>query len=202
MTAAPRHTAPHIPDQDVIRRVLNGQADDFGLLVDRYGPYLYRLTAGMIPAAEQDETVQEIFVRAYAGLAGCANRDRFKNWLAGIAIRTCQDHWRQQYRRQEMTISALSDDQQDSLDRLAAGQALELQDRLNAEQDARDILYAAMRRLSDTDRAILTLVYLEDFSITDAAGILGCTRITAKVRTHRARKALQNQLQQLMEEES
>lgn len=202
MTAVSRHDAPHLPDEDVIRRVLGGHTNEFGLLVDRYGPYLYRLSAGMIPAAELDETVQEIFVRAYAGLTGFDSRGSFKSWLAGIAVRTCQDHWRQQYRRQETTLSALSDDQQTSLDLLTAGQAMELQERRSAEQDARDVLYAAMSRLSETDRTILTLVYLENFSIKDAAAIIGCTRITAKVRAHRARKALQEQLQLLMEEGS
>jgi RNA polymerase sigma-70 factor (ECF subfamily) len=49
---------------------------------------------------------------------------------------------------------------------------------------------AALATLSDLDQEILRLVGWEELTVTEAAQVLGCTRTTAAVRLHRARKRL------------
>ena len=47
-----------------------------------------------------------------------------------------------------------------------------------------------MGHLSPENRAVLTLVYLDGYSVREAAQMLGWSQINVKVRAHRARQAL------------
>jgi RNA polymerase sigma-70 factor (ECF subfamily) len=67
--------------------------------------------------------------------------------------------------------------------------------RRQAEQrDAAEILEWALQQLSPENRAVLTLVHLDGYSVREAAQLLGWTLVNVKVRAHRARHALRNLL--------
>jgi RNA polymerase sigma-70 factor (ECF subfamily) len=64
-----------------------------------------------------------------------------------------------------------------------------IEERIDAEAQARE-LYRAMERLTESERAVLELVALEQLSITDAAAALGIRQTAVRVRLHRARRAM------------
>jgi RNA polymerase sigma-70 factor (ECF subfamily) len=68
-----------------------------------------------------------------------------------------------------------------------------LHERIDAEAEARQ-LYAAMDQLSAGDRAVLELVALDGLEVREAAQALGIRPVTARVRLHRTRRTLQNEL--------
>src|SRR5579862_5659388 len=68
-----------------------------------------------------------------------------------------------------------------------------IQERIDAAARSR-ALYAALRRLSDAERAVFELVAIDELSVTDAARVLGLRPVTARVRLHRARAALRREL--------
>ena len=55
-------------------------------------------------------------------------------------------------------------------------------------------LQRALRQLADEDVALLTLVVFEDFTIADAAAVLGLNPGGAKTRLHRARQRIRKTL--------
>jgi RNA polymerase sigma factor (sigma-70 family) len=68
-----------------------------------------------------------------------------------------------------------------------------LDERIDAEAGARR-LYDAMERLSPGERAVLELVALDGLSVREAAGALEIRPVAARVRLHRARRILQDEL--------
>jgi len=62
---------------------------------------------------------------------------------------------------------------------------------------ARHWLNAALAHLSPNDRAVITLVELEDFSMEEAARELGCGLSAVKVRAFRARRRLKVILEEI-----
>jgi RNA polymerase sigma-70 factor (ECF subfamily) len=68
-----------------------------------------------------------------------------------------------------------------------------LHERIDAEAGARR-LYDAMDRLSSGERAVLELVALDGLSVGEAAAALGIRPVTARVRLHRARQTLRQEL--------
>jgi RNA polymerase sigma factor (sigma-70 family) len=68
-----------------------------------------------------------------------------------------------------------------------------IEDRIDAEARARH-LGAAMDRLNPGERAVLELVVLDGLTVTDAAHALHLQPVTARVRLHRAKRALRADL--------
>lgn len=84
-------------------------------------------------------------------------------------------------------------------DRWSAGDLLEEDDagrmeaRIDAAAQSRR-LYAAMDALPEAERAVLELVALDELTITEAAAAVGVRPVTARVRLHRARRKLRDEL--------
>ncbi|MEV5357158.1 RNA polymerase sigma factor [Streptomyces sp. NPDC093516] len=72
---------------------------------------------------------------------------------------------------------------------LEADDIVRLEDKLDAQSPARRAL-AALKRLPPGERAVLELIVVDQLTVTEAAAALGIRRTTARVRLHRARKAL------------
>jgi len=67
---------------------------------------------------------------------------------------------------------------------------------LDASQ-AREILGAAMRKLSPEDQLVLTLLEIEDRSVKEISALTGWTAVTVRVRALRARARLKKALEGL-----
>ncbi|RBQ16104.1 RNA polymerase subunit sigma [Spongiactinospora rosea] len=64
-----------------------------------------------------------------------------------------------------------------------------MEDRIDAERGTRRA-WEAMRDLPEGERAVLELVVIDQLTVSEAAEALGVKRVTARVRLHRARRAL------------
>jgi RNA polymerase sigma-70 factor (ECF subfamily) len=196
-----RENASNESDGEVIDRILGGDADAFECLMDRYGEHVARIAGRRVPWGNAEEVAQDIFVRAYMSLASYAGKGDFKWWLSKIAERACHDFWRQRYKRREMPVSALSEDQARWLARATSDRSAGAHADGAASRDARELLAWALDRLSSEDRAVLELVSIEERPVAEAAELLGWSVVNVKVRAYRSRKKLRAILERLMAKE-
>jgi RNA polymerase sigma-70 factor (ECF subfamily) len=187
-------------DAAIIGRVLEGDLDAFGDLMMRYEAMVVTRVKYHVPPDALEETVQEVFLKAYKSLATCRERDRFKAWLSSIAVKTCYDQLRGHYRRKETALSTLSDDHQSWLEFMLADQSREAYERQLNQKEARETLEWALSKLPPKDRMTLELVHLQGHSVKEAAQLLGWSTANVKVRAHRSRKKLKALLEGLMGE--
>ena len=59
-----------------------------------------------------------------------------------------------------------------------------------------------MAKLNDADRTALSLFYLQEFSLEEIEDITGMHANTAKVRIHRARQRLADELKKILNQEA
>ncbi|MET7297821.1 RNA polymerase sigma factor [Embleya sp. NPDC005575] len=76
---------------------------------------------------------------------------------------------------------------------LDADDLVRIEERLDAEAAARR-MYLAIERLSEADRAVLELVGVDGLDVAEAAAALGIRQVSARVRLHRARRRLRQEL--------
>ena len=69
-----------------------------------------------------------------------------------------------------------------------------------AREEAAEVLEWALGKLSPENRAVLTLVHLDGYSVREAAQLLGWSLVNVKVRAHRARQALRALLRRALAE--
>jgi RNA polymerase sigma factor (sigma-70 family) len=184
---APAGSAP-LSDAELIERVLAGEPDCFQPLVQRYQASLFRVACALVldPDAAAD-IVQDAFVRAYANLARCHDRRRFRFWLLATLRNRGLDYLKERRRRD----LSLSDDAVVRRAELSDVVAPDAADRLAL----RRALDAALARLSPPVRETFVLRHVEQWSIEEIAELLGLTESAVKMRLHRARLQLQGWLE-------
>jgi len=187
-------------DFEIVRRVTDGDVNAFELLLIKYKNHVFQLVTRHVPYRQAEEIAHDVFVRAYQSLPKFKFKSSFKKWLTGIAVKTCYDFWRREYRTRELPMSSLSEEQQELARQLLAVQSESLSDQKDAQKEAQELLDWALNKLSAKDRMVLELVYLEGRSVKEAAELLGWTAANVKVRSFRSRKKLRRLLADLREE--
>lgn len=182
-------------DKEVIERVLGGDNDAFGLLVEKYQTKVYNLTLRM--SGNEDDAFdlsQESFLRAWKNLGSFQFESAFSTWLFRLSSNICLDFLRAKKRRAAVSLTMVSDeDEETQLDLPDAGPTPE-EAALAAED--RQILMQAINSLPADQRQIITLRAINDLSYTQIAQILNVQEGTVKSRLSRARTALRNKLLQ------
>lgn len=141
------------------------------------------------PLLAADLTVDVFLAVIESADSYCVDRGEPVCWLFGVARNIVANELRSEARKVKST------------ERVAARRLLDdddiarLEDRIDAEANARQ-LYQAMDDLGDTGRAVLELVAVDGLSVQDAAKALGIRPATARVRLHRARRALRRDINQ------
>jgi RNA polymerase sigma-70 factor (ECF subfamily) len=184
-------------DTEIVHRVLNGDADAFEFLLIRYKDTVLKIVKKHVPYNDVEETIQNVFLRAYQSLPTFKGKSGFGHWLSSIAVRTCCDFWRKTYRSREVPMSTLSEKHQRWLEEVITEQSEQAINEKGSQNEARELLNWALGRLTAEDRMVTELVYLEGLTGKEAADLLGWSISNVKVRCFRSRKKLEKILEEV-----
>ncbi|MFC1886224.1 RNA polymerase sigma factor [Thermodesulfobacteriota bacterium] len=185
-------------DADIVRQVTDGNVNAFEILLKRHQELVLRVVSRHLPSHEVEETIQDVFVRAYRSLPTFKGAGVFSHWLTSIAVRTCYDYWRKEYRAREIPLSELTDRHQQWLENVMSEQSEGLFAPKGYRSEAIEVLDRALARLPAEDRMVLELVYFEGLSVKETAKLLGWSVPNVKVRSFRARKKLEKTLKRML----
>lgn len=184
-------------DSPLIEAINAGEIDRFYELVQRYQQALFNFGLRICgQAADAEDMVQDTFLNVFKYLKTFRFETQFKNWLYRIAMSVCVKRRRRSKFAPERELSLdefLPGDEQ-VVDDLPAW-AREPLDRLLDEELARRIEDAILA-LPESYRPVLVLRDLEGFSTEETAQILNLTPGNVKVRLHRARLFVREQLKE------
>jgi len=178
-----------LSDAEIVRQVVEGNVNAFELLLKRHQELVLRIAKKHLPPHDLEETVQDIFVRAYRSLTSFKGSGDFSHWLSAIAVKTCYDYWRRAYRAKEISLSRLTEGQMQWLAKVMAG-GPEASGACGSQREAREVLDWALAKLSAEDRMVLELIYFDGNTVKEAAELLGWSVSNVKVRSFRSRKKL------------
>ena len=182
---------------EAVRRVLAGDIEAFAAIVKAHERWIAADLSRRLPPQDVQEVAQDTFVRAFRSLPSYRGDAPFRIWLLRIARHAAMDFWRKRYRRRDRSFADLDDSSLLHVEDLRQEDLAGQQADRDAQESAREWLETALRRLSPDDRAVVTLVELEDCSMEDAARRLGCSLSAIKVRAFRARRRLKAILEDL-----
>lgn len=182
-------------EREIIERVLAGDNDAFGLLVEAYQTRVYNLALRLCGNRDDAfDLAQESFFRAWRSLSGFQFESSFSTWLFRLCSNICLDWLRAKKRRPTVSLTSVDDEGEESqLELPDPGKSPE---ELLLAAEEREALARAMNQLPVEYREILTLRAIHDLSYTEIAEILKIKEGTVKSRLSRARLALRNKLLQ------
>ncbi len=165
-------------EKQLIARILDGHAEDFGYFLERYSQAAFAIVARLVPQQEDaEELVQDAFVRAFSRLETFGGRSSFSTWICRIAYTTAVS-WLRKRR-----IKYLSIDDQPELTAAEVDETLDDESRI-------DELRRAIRLLKPDEQTLITLYYYDNRPLTDIAYILDMEAGAIATRLHRIRRKL------------
>lgn len=182
-------------DQVYIDSILNGDANVFAVLVDRYKDLVYTLALRMMKHTEEaEEAAQDTFIKVYKSLDKFKGESKFSTWIYRVAYNTCLDRLKKNKRQQyTVEINEYTEHQVKTLDN-----ALDNIEAKEREQTIQDCLAL----LPSEDSFLLTLYYFEELSLDEIGKIVGLKPNNVKVKLFRSRKKLATVLRKKLDNET
>jgi RNA polymerase sigma-70 factor (ECF subfamily) len=176
-------------ENEVIDRVLAGEEAAYARLVDEYKRYAFTVALKVVGTrAEAEEAAQDAFIKAFNNLRNFNRQARFSTWLYRITFNTAISYKRKQ-RGDVVGIEAGED--------LDSGEVSGVE-----ASDRKAFLMKAIARLNDADRLAIQMYYLKEFTLEEIAETTGINMNTLKVRVHRARQRLADELKRSLKSEA
>jgi RNA polymerase sigma-70 factor, ECF subfamily len=173
-----------LKENQLIRAILDGDAQAFAILVNRYQRPIFNLLLRMTGCRETAaDLAQESFVKAYENLEKFRLGEKFFPWVYAIAANLARDYWR---RKQHAVCHA------DAIMQMVEGNPEKVaaeEERMATLLDARR-LRACLDRLPHDYREALILRFHEGLSMADIGKALGVSTSGAKMRISRGLEKL------------
>ncbi len=187
-------------DQQLVERAQRGDKRAFDLLVIKYQRKLARLLSQFIrDAAEVEDVTQETFIKAYRSLSSFRGDSAFYTWLYRIGINAAKNFLVAQKRRASATTNEFDIEVAENFEE--GSQLRELntpENELMSKQIAQTV-HQALQALPEELRSAITLREIEGLSYEEIASIMSCPTGTVRSRIFRAREAIADKLQSVME---
>ena len=183
-------------DRQLVDLVLAGDQFAFEQIFDRHKRMVASIAARYFRRPEQiEEIIQVGFAKVYIELARFRGLHELSlaSWIARISTNACFDALRSEKRKPEDLCCDLTDGEAESLSVFAS-------DTPDAEKAIleRDLAEKLLSRVPADDRALLEMLYVEEMTVAEIAGITGWSQSKVKVRAWRSRNALRRVLRKFM----
>lgn len=174
----------------LIDRILAGERNLYATLVDKYKSYAFTIAMKILEnRPESEEAAQDAFIKAFHYLKNFNRQAKFSTWLYRIVFNTAISY----KRKAKPAFQSIENS------------IIEYSERADqkTEQDDKHIFIAkAMNKLNEADRLAIQLFYIKEFNMEEVAEMMGQNINTIKVRIHRARLRLADELKGILKQEA
>lgn len=165
--------------KELVKKAMNGNKDAFSEIIDALKMDLYKIAKVRLKNEDDVlDAIQETIVSSYKSIKNLNNPDNFKKWIIKILINKCNNIYLQKnnkliYFEDISEVSTVCEDE--SL------KSIEVED--------------VLKDLTNEERIIITLYYLEDYKSKEIAWILDMNENTVKTKISRAKIKLKNKFE-------
>jgi len=178
-----------ITDEELVQRIVNGDAALFEILMRRHNQRIYRAVRAVLRADDDAEDVmQQAYLNAYQHLHQFAGDAQFSTWLTRIAVNEALGRRRKRTRAldqgtEDVDISLVESSTPDP-------------EQQASHSELRDVMEREVAALPDAFRVVVVMRDIEGLSTSETAACLGISEDLVKQRLHRARAMLRENLYQ------
>ncbi len=185
-----------ISERRVVRRVVAGETDLYGVLADRYNRRLYRFVRRIVRNhMDAEDIVQQTHLRALRYLHQFAGRCKFVTWLSRVAANEAFRYLRQQNRLEELPGTSHAGSR--AVPILAS--PVRDPESLVRDREIRHALRSALAELPQQYRTVFLLREVGDVATEEIASSLMITCANVRLKLFRARRLLRRSINQYQE---
>lgn len=190
-----RNNHINVTDRELIKKVLNGDHQAFGIIIRNTERLVTQIVCRMIPNPEdQKDKAQDIYLKAYKNLPAFQFDSKISTWIARISYNTCLDYLRKKKLVLPDNLQVMDEGGRQALPAFGHASSGQDTDEFLIRKDLSGIIKAEMEKLSPVYRTLIALFHQEELSYEEIGKITGLPEGTVKSYLFRARKAMKNNL--------
>ena len=175
-------------DDQLVMKAQQGDATSYGLLYERYHPYIRKILSDDVHDVEaRNDLLQSVFERGWSKIGMLRDPKAFKAWIAQLARRLVIDHYRSSSRTVATDFTNPDEEYDLASDDWSAHDWA-------AMRELATELQIGIDGLSSRDAAVLELATSFGFTSQEIAAALDVDVSHARVLLHRARRRLSREL--------
>lgn len=190
----PRAGSLDTPDEELARRVAQGDPAAFEALMRRHNRTMFRTARAILhDDTEAEDALQEAYLQAYRTIGGFRGDAKFSTWMARVVANEALGRLRKQVRRAAIVplqagveIDDVNPTMEGSMDKGPESAA--------RRAEMRKLLEKRIDALPGAYRPVFMLRAVEEYSVEETAAILQIPAATVRSRFHRARGLLREGL--------
>lgn len=187
--------SPSQREAELLRRVRAGERGLFHELVRPYERAVFIMAYGILRNyADAEEAAQETMLKALVHLHQLAESAKFKAWLLRVALNEARLKRRSKHAHLFQPLDSTQSDSREPFTPRDFADWRELPSDIAERKEIRDQIARALDVLPDIYRETFILRDVEQLSAADTAAALGISVAAVKVRLHRARLMIREQL--------
>ncbi len=191
-----------LSEQELLKRLREGDKAACAMCIDMYGTQIYRLALRLMKnEADAEDVMQETFMNAYKSIAKFEGRSGLNTWLYRIAYNAAM----MRLRRPSPYTLSIDETLQPETPTTIPQQLFDwccLPERDFETAETRDYLEQSISELPEKLRLVFMLRELEELSTQETAEILDISTDAVKKRLHRARLWLRERLSRYFTEQA
>lgn len=178
-------------DNYYLDRVMRGDISAYAQLVSKHKNLVFSIAFKILNNREDaEEVAQDSFLKAFQALKTFERKSKFSTWLYRIVFNAAVS----KTRKKQLELVPIDDFVINNYTGNESDQGI---DTIDPEMQ-KTMIEKAMQRLTDDENLLITLYYKGENSIEDISQITGLTSSNVKVRLHRIRKKLHDELETMM----
>jgi RNA polymerase sigma-70 factor (ECF subfamily) len=192
---------PEGDEADLIRRLKRREEAAFNELVLRYEDRVFRLVMRMLGDPEEAEDLaQEVFITVFQSIDGFRGDAKLSTWLYRVASNQCKNrikYLKRRARDAKQPFDELAHRREVHSSTLGTSAQLPQPDAMAEGRQTESLIQAALASLAQEHRELIVLRDIESLTYDEIQEITGLAQGTVKSRLHRARLALQQEVERL-----
>jgi RNA polymerase sigma-70 factor (ECF subfamily) len=182
-------------ESELIRRAQQGDSEALGEIVEQHQQTIYNVALRMCGNPhDAEETMQETFLSAIQALPRFQGRSKLSTWLYRIASNQCLMRRRRDAAAPvEFFMDDSDDDPAETMPKYFVDWSYD-PDSLLLDAELQQVMEEAIENLPPKLRIVFIWRELEGLSTAETAEVLNISESAVKVRLHRARLQLRDQL--------
>lgn len=180
-------------DINILNRIRMGDKSAYKELINRHKDYAFTVAYRILNNREDaEEVAQDAFMQVFGALSSFNADSKFTTWFYRIVFNAAL----MQKRKNKVELVDIQNSSDAFLVKHSSDSAEDLQ-----KNERKMAIQKALRNLSADDTTMITLFYLKELSLEEIAEITKISAETAKVKIHRARKRLSEEMKKLLKDE-
>ena len=176
---------------------MNTSVSEFQIIYDTFQPKILRYLTHLAGEQEAEDLAQETFVKVHQGLENFRGESQLSTWIYRIATNTAVDRLRSPsfQRAAQASISENLEETQIADKVIGTEEKKPLIEKQLIREEMNECIRGYIEKLPESYRTILVLSEWEGLRNNKIAEILGVTLNTVKIRLHRAKTKLKEELE-------